>query len=47
MLEDHQNQTPAQRALALLEDAWGYFTPIEKTEAETPEPDLFDYAEVA
>ncbi|WP_238371002.1 hypothetical protein [Heliomarina baculiformis] len=47
MLEDDQNQTPAQRALALLEDAWGYFTPVEKAEAETREPDLFDYAEVA
>lgn len=47
MLEDHQNQTPAQRALALLEEAWDYFNPVEKAEAETREPDLFDYAEVA
>lgn len=38
---------PAQEALALLEQAWAYYTPESVPAAQEEQPDLFQYANAA
>ncbi|PJE35989.1 hypothetical protein CVM52_14390 [Pseudooceanicola lipolyticus] len=41
-------KTSPQEALALLDEAWAYYTPADDTApAWDDQPDLFDYADVA
>jgi hypothetical protein len=40
-------QIPAHQALALLEQAWAYYTPEPVPAAQEEQPDLFQYANAA
>ena len=40
-------KVPAQEALALLDQAWSYYTPEPKPQTSEEQPDLFQYANAA